>query len=243
MVDALFTDSLLPRQPQELAPGVIHLPGWLSVEQQDFLVAQFHRWGAGSIPPHHPEIYGKKMSVKLTSLGWHWSNYSYSRSAPEFGGRAPASVPDWLVGVGRKALQDAYSSSHASSWPQLSEPELATWAGTYSPDMALINYYAPGTSMGMHQDKEERSSAPVVSLSIGQTALFRAGNTETKTRPYQDILLASGDLLVFGGPSRFMYHGVPKLLEGTTPSGCLLPEGRINITLRVTGLHASEKLA
>ena len=71
--------------------------------------------------------------------------------------------------------------------------------------------------MGMHQDKEERADAPVVSLSIGDTCVFRFGNTETRGRPYTDVELRSGDLFVFGGPSRWAYHGVPKILPGTSP--------------------------
>jgi alkylated DNA repair protein (DNA oxidative demethylase) len=88
----------------------------------------------------------------------------------------------------------------------------------------------------MHQDKDEESLAPVVSLSIGDACRFRFGNTETRTKPYQDIELGSGDLFVFGGPSRLAYHGVTKVHPGTAPDGCGLETGRINITMRVTGL-------
>ncbi len=91
--------------------------------------------------------------------------------------------------------------------------------------------------MGLHQDKDERSPAPVVSLSIGDTCRFRFGNPPvTRSQPYQDLDLASGDLFVFGGPARLAYHGVPKVYPGTAPAGCGLESGRINITLRVTGL-------
>jgi alkylated DNA repair protein (DNA oxidative demethylase) len=88
----------------------------------------------------------------------------------------------------------------------------------------------------MHQDKDERSPAPVVSLSIGDSCTFRFGNTRNRGQPYEDVLLASGDLFVFGGPSRLAYHGVTKIHPGTAPAGCGLREGRINITMRVTGL-------
>lgn len=89
--------------------------------------------------------------------------------------------------------------------------------------------------MGMHRDAEERSAAPVVSLSLGDTCVFRFGNTDSRGRPYQDVELRSGDLFVFGGPSRLAYHGVPKVLPGTGPRGLGLT-GRLNITLRVGGL-------
>jgi alkylated DNA repair protein (DNA oxidative demethylase) len=90
--------------------------------------------------------------------------------------------------------------------------------------------------MGMHQDKDEVSREPVVSLSVGDSCLFRFGNPESRGRPYEDLVLASGDLFVFGGPARLAFHGVMKTYPGTAPAGCGLETGRINITLRVTGL-------
>jgi DNA oxidative demethylase len=91
--------------------------------------------------------------------------------------------------------------------------------------------------MGLHADREERSPAPVVSFSLGDTCVFRFGNTETRGRPWTDVMLESGDLFVFGGPSRLAYHGVPRTLPGTGPGdGIGLPSGRLNITLRESGL-------
>ena len=107
---------------------------------------------------------------------------------------------------------------------------------TYAPDAALINFYDGAARMGMHQDREERSGAPVVSLSIGDTCVFRFGNTESRGRPYTDVELGSGDLFVFGGPSRFAFHGVPKVLPGTGDPASGLSHGRLNLTLRETGL-------
>lgn len=240
MSDSLFTDSDLPRQAREILPGVVHLPGWLDAHQQLFLVRQFQLFAQRGIPPHSPDIFGKKMSVQMTSLGWHWSNYEYTQSVPELGGASPLPVPAWVVRLGRRAVKDAYARDHLQ-WPTDDRQKIAEWAQSYSPDMALVNYYSPHASMGMHQDKEERSSAPIVSLSIGDTAIFRAGNTETKNHPFTDLRLASGDLIVFGGPSRFMFHGVPKILSGTAPTDIGLQEsglkeGRFNLTLRDTGL-------
>ncbi len=102
-------------------------------------------------------------------------------------------------------------------------------------DIALINFYDGDARMGMHRDADERCDAPVVSLSLGDTCVFRFGNPETRTRPYADTELRSGDLFVFGGPSRRAYHGVPKVLPGTAPPELGLA-GRLNITLRVSGL-------
>ena len=77
----------------------------------------------------------------------------------------------------------------------------------------------------------------MVSLSIGDTCTFRFGNPDTRGKPYTDVELESGDLFVFGGASRFAYHGVPKVFPGTADPNCGLASGRLNITLRVTGLE------
>ena len=92
--------------------------------------------------------------------------------------------------------------------------------------------------MGMHVDAFEESPAPVISLSIGDEALFRMGHTEARTRPWDDITLCSGDLVVFGGPKRFAYHGVVRVNDGTLPEACGLSEGRINITIRQVSARA-----
>lgn len=89
--------------------------------------------------------------------------------------------------------------------------------------------------MGQHQDKDERSREPVVSLSIGAPCVFRFGNTEHRGRPYTDIELRSGDLVVFGDESRLAYHGVPRLLPADDLPDTGLASGRLNITLRVSG--------
>jgi alkylated DNA repair dioxygenase AlkB len=112
-------------------------------------------------------------------------------------------------------------------------------AAAYAPDVALVNLYADGARMGMHQDRDERTDAPVVSLSLGDSCTFRFGNTENRGRPYTDVELASGDLFVFGGPSRFAYHGVPKVRPRTGPAGLGLDRQRLNLTMRVTGLPAA----
>ena len=83
---------------------------------------------------------------------------------------------------------------------------------------------------------ELRFDAPVDSPSIGDSCVFRFGNIENHNKPNSDIELASGDLFVFGGPSRFAYHGVPKTTPGTVDPATGLARGRINITMRVKGM-------
>ncbi|MGY5127227.1 alpha-ketoglutarate-dependent dioxygenase AlkB family protein [Streptomyces nigrescens] len=208
---------------QEIAPGGVHVPGWLTMAQQRELVTACRDWARGPAPIRHTKLpRGGVMSVQTVCIGWHWQPYAYTRTADDVNGARVAEFPDWMVELGRRALVDAYQDSAAGNG--------------YTPDTALINFYDDQAKLGMHQDKEERSSAPVVSLSIGDTCVFRFGNTETRTKPYTDIELASGDLFVFGGPSRFAYHGVPKVRPGTGDPASGLTGGRLNITMRVTGL-------
>jgi alkylated DNA repair protein (DNA oxidative demethylase) len=113
-------------------------------------------------------------------------------------------------------------------------------AEAYRPDTALVNFYDDGARMGMHQDRDELSDAPVVSLSIGDTCRFRFGNPDGRGRPWTDVELLSGDAFVFGGPSRFAYHGVPKVFPGTGDPRTGMRTGRLNLTLRVTGLEGRD---
>jgi DNA oxidative demethylase len=215
--------ALTPRPRTEVAPGAVHVPGWLGIQRQRELVTACRAWAAGPVPIRHTRLpRGGVMSVRTVCLGWHWQPYRYTRTADDVNGRRVAPFPGWLAELGRCALVDAYEDQAAGDG--------------YAPDTALINFYDGQARMGMHQDKDEKSSAPVVSLSIGDTCLFRVGNTQTRTKPYTDIELASGDLFVFGGPSRFVYHGVPKVHENTADPATGLRGGRLNITLRVTGL-------
>ncbi|MER6102621.1 alpha-ketoglutarate-dependent dioxygenase AlkB [Streptomyces sp. NPDC001832] len=215
--------GLFPRPRAVVAPGAVHVPEWLSPERQRELAAACREWARGPVPLRHTVLPGGGvMSVRTVCLGWHWQPYRYSRTADDVNGARVAEFPDWLADLGREALMEAYGDEYP--------------ARTYAPDTALINFYDGAARMGMHQDKEERSGAPVVSLSIGDTCVFRFGNTENRGRPYTDVELTSGDLFVFGGPSRFAFHGVPKVCPGTADPATGVGRGRLNLTLRETGL-------
>ncbi|MEU3750569.1 MULTISPECIES: alpha-ketoglutarate-dependent dioxygenase AlkB family protein [Streptomyces] len=206
-----MSEGLFPRERAVVAPGAVHVPGWLPLARQRELVDACREWGRG------PDRYrrtvlpgGGVMSVRSLSLGRRWEPYRYLDSVG-------VELPDWLVALGREAVVEAYGES----WD-------------FAPDTALVNFYGAGAKMGMHQDKEERSGAPVVSLSLGDRCVFRFGNTENRGRPYRDVELLSGDLFVFGGASRWVHHGVPTVRPGTADPALGLV-GRLNITLRETG--------
>lgn len=131
-----------------------------------------------------------------------------------------------------------YQTSHpltAKPWPDIPGAILDAWADLSNypdpPECCLINRYRSSKSrMGLHRDQDEEDlTAPVVSLSLGDTALFRIGGPERKG-PTRSFRLASGDALVLAGPSRLHYHGIERIMPGTST---LLPDGgRINLTLR-----------
>lgn len=212
----------VPEPRGEISPGAVHLPGWLDLSAQYRLVAAFEEWAAGPVPLRSAALPGgHRMSVKTVCLGWHWQPYKYSRTAGDVNGAPVTPLPGWLADLGRSAVDAAYGAGAGDA---------------YRPDTALVNFYDAAARMGMHQDKDERVGEPVVSLSIGDDCLFRFGNTANRGRPYVDVRLASGDAFVFGRESRFAYHGVPKIYPDTAPADCGLDHGRINITLRATGL-------
>ncbi|MFJ7411812.1 alpha-ketoglutarate-dependent dioxygenase AlkB family protein [Streptomyces sp. NPDC098077] len=221
------SDGLFRRERRVVAPGAVHVPEWLPVERRAELVAACRRWARGPVPLRHTVLPGGGvMSVRTVCLGWHWQPYRYVRTADDVNGARVAAFPDWLGDLGRAAVAEAYGDEGA--------------AEAFAPDTALINFYDDTARMGMHQDKEERSSAPVVSLSIGATCVFRFGNTEGRGRPYTDVELASGDLFVFGGPSRLAFHGVPKVYAGPADPAAGLRAGRLNLTLRETGMASRD---
>lgn len=218
-------DALMPQPRRRIAPGAVHVPGWLSIERQAELVRVCRGWASGPAGMRHTRLpSGGVMSVATVCLGWHWSPYEYRRTTAD--GAAVKPFPSWLADLGRQAVADAGPA----------EFELPD-STDYRPDIALVNFYAEEARMGQHRDADERSDAPVVSLSLGAACVFRFGNTETRNRPWTDVRLESGDLFVFGGPSRLAYHGVPRTFEGTGPGDLIgLTTGRLNVTLRQSGL-------
>lgn len=204
----------VPRAPREIAPGVAFLPNALPLAQQEALVKEF-RGIASRVPMERPRLKSGQMSVYMLHLGqrWDYQRHCYVRDVPP--------VPGHLRDLAGTLLADAISVS----------PALSPWAGMRI-DMALVNYYPPGSKMGLHVDGFEDSDAPVISLSIGDEALFRIGGTENRNAPWDEVTLCSGDVILFGGPKRRAFHGVPRLNAGTLPEGCGLREGRINVTFR-----------
>jgi alkylated DNA repair protein (DNA oxidative demethylase) len=198
--------------PLAVAPGVTHWPGYLDAGEQAALVAELREVArqAPFFTPRMPKT-GKPFSVRMTNcgaLGWvsDEGGYRYQPNHPETGSPWPA-MPSRLL----------------QAWEELAGYPLP-------PQACLINFYEPTAKMGLHQDRDEEDfAAPVLSLSLGDTAVFRIGGTVRGGKTVS-LKLASGDALAFGGEARLAYHGIDRILAG---SSSLLPQaGRINLTLR-----------
>lgn len=214
--------ELFPRSRTEIAPDAVHVPDWLDADHQRQLLEACRAWArppAGLRTVRTPG--GGTMTSRQVCLGWHWYPYGYARTVVDGDGSPVKPFPAWLADLAHDAARDALGP--------------VAVAATAPYDIALINFYDTDARMGMHRDSDEQSEAPVVSLSLGDTCVFRFGNTESRARPYTDVELRSGDLFVFGGASRLAYHGVPRVYAGTAPPELGLT-GRLNVTLRVSGL-------
>jgi alkylated DNA repair protein (DNA oxidative demethylase) len=211
-----------PPVRDDVLDDVVHVRGWLDAGAQRDLVADFRRWAAPPAGLRHPRVpAGHLMTVQSVCLGWHWQPYVYSRTADDTDGAPVKPLPASLDALARRAVAETFGAPAGER---------------YAPDAAIVNLYAPGAHLGLHQDGEEPSDAPVVTISLGDSCVFRIAGVERRTRPFTDVVLASGDLLVFGGVNRRVYHGVPKLLDATSPPDLGLPPGRLSITVRETGL-------
>ena len=160
---------------------------------------------------------GYTMSARLSScgaLGWTTDRDGYHYSPLD-----PLSARPW------PAMPDVFLALAAAA------ASSAGFSG-FVPDSCLINAYAPGAKMSLHQDKNERChTAPIVSISLGLPAIFQFGGFE-RSDPTQRIALFHGDIMVWGGVDRLRYHGVMPIKPG---HHSLLGEQRINITLRQAG--------
>jgi alkylated DNA repair protein (DNA oxidative demethylase) len=197
---------------------VVHLAGRLTLDEQRALAAECLALGASAAGFYTPVVRGlHPMSVQMLCLGRHWNaaTYCYEAQRSDVDGKAVPPLPSAFVDLAR---------------------QLATESGfTMQPDICIVNWYRAGSRMGLHQDKDERPEtlqrgSPVVSLSLGDTALFRFGGLRRRD-PVETIRLASGDAFIFGGPARLRYHGVARILPGTGPA-TLGVEGRLNLTFR-----------
>lgn len=199
-----------------MSDGFRRLPGHLSPARQTALlravngIVETAPWVVPAMPRS-----GRPFSVRMTNagpLGWvsDRDGYRYQPTHPDTGRPWP-SIPEAALDIWREV----------AGWP-------------LPPECCLVNLYRDGARMGLHQDRDEQDlAAPVVSVSLGDRALFRLGGTGRRD-PTRSFWLESGDVVVLGGPSRLAFHGIDRVEAGS--SGLVPGGGRINLTLRrVTG--------
>ena len=196
-----------------LGPGGFRFyPGYLDRGRQERLVAVLREiFAAAPLFTSRMPKSGRPMSVRMSncgSLGWMSDErgYRYTPIHPETG-RPWSPIPEALI----------------AAWSDIARYP-------HPPEACLINYYGPEAKMGLHQDRDETDfTAPVVSLSLGDSCLFRVGGKK-RSDPTQSFRLNSGDALVLGDEARLAFHGVDRIYPGT--STLLTEGGRINLTMR-----------
>lgn len=206
--------SLFPTPTRvPLDPGVVLLPGF-ALPHAGALLAAIDAVTARAPLRTVVTPGGKPMSVSMTNtgpLGWVTDRrgYRYEADDPLTGTPWPG-MPDTLRSV-------AVDAARAAGFPG------------YDPDACLVNRYAPGARMTLHQDRDEDGvDAPIVSVSLGLPATFQLGGL-TRSGPTVRVPLSHGDVLVWGGPARLRFHGVLPVPDGHHPDTGAY---RFNLTFR-----------
>ena len=214
---SLFEDPTAPSPEREiLGDGAVLLRGF-ALDRAATLMKEIERIASRAPFRHMTTPGGFRMSVAMTNcgtLGWvtDRTGYRYDGIDPEASTGWPA-MPEAFLELGREAAREA-------GYPR------------FEPDACLINRYAPGSSLSLHQDRNERDfGAPIVSLSLGLPATFLFGGLKRTDRPKR-LPILHGDVAVWGGPTRLAFHGIAKLKDGVHPTtgAC-----RFNLTLRKAG--------
>lgn len=212
----LFTPKLFASTPIDIIEGVRLYRDYLGPAAQRALLVELRRLirEAPFYQARMPRS-GKPLSVRMTNfgpLGWFADekSYRYTDRHPETGKPWPA-IPESLLGL----------------WCDLTGYEAP-------PECCLVNFYEPGARMGLHRDSDEQAlDAPVLSISLGDQAVFRIGGAARRDKT-RSLKLTSGDIVTMGGRARLCFHGIDRILPGTSTllAEDFPPAGRLNLTLR-----------
>jgi DNA oxidative demethylase len=213
LMNPLFDSDPMPPSNERLEEGAVLLRGFATAEapalvEEVVRVAQSAPFRRLTTPG------GYTMSVAMTNcgrIGWvsDRAGYRYDAMDPDTGAPWPTMPARFLELAVRAAAEAGFAQ--------------------YDPDACLINRYVAGAKLGLHQDRDEKDAwAPIVSVSLGLPAVFLWGG-KRRADPVRRLRLESGDVAVWGGPARFVYHGVAPLRDGYHP---LTGAARINLTFR-----------
>ncbi|KAK2970031.1 hypothetical protein RJ640_008371 [Escallonia rubra] len=226
------------QSPSVLRSGMILLKSHISFQDQVKIIKSCRELGLGSGGFYQPGYRdGAKLNLKMMCLGMNWepetSKYADLR---EFDGAKPPAIPIEFHQLVKGAIQDSHAYLHKHLKPRNVEGILPP----LSPSICIVNFYSNSGRLGLHQDKDEtqeslRRELPVVSISVGDSAEFLYGD-QRDIEKAEKVILESGDVLIFGGKSRHIFHGVSRVLPNTAPKTLLeesnLKPGRLNLTFR-----------
>ena len=210
---SLFDSDAFPRSKEQLEEGAALLRGFAAVDEV-LLIEEAERIARAAAFRHLVIPGGHTMSVAMTNcgrVGWvsDRTGYRYDPVDPQTGVPWPP-MPDAFLSIAVKAAAEAGFAD-------------------YDPDACLINRYVVGAKLSLHRDRDENDAwAPIVSVSLGLPAVFLWGG-KRRSDPVRRLRLESGDVAVWGGPARFVYHGVSPLSAGQHPR---TDTTRINLTFR-----------
>lgn len=233
----LSVDTNQRNKLEVLLPGLVILRSYLTMEMQKQIVLTVRDLGKGLGGFYTPSYRdGAELKLAMMCMGLHWEPRlgTYQRARTEHDGAIPPRIPAKLLCLADQALADVSKILENRKLKPFPPAQF---------DICLANFYRPGSGrLGLHQDKSEshdslRRGVPVVSLSIGDAADFHYSKAGPDWETSSKVRLESGDLLVFGGASRMVFHGISYVHAGTGPSELrdepvnMLP-GRVNLTFR-----------
>ena len=212
-MNSLFDSEPAAPSVEQLQEGAVLLRGFVTAEAPE-LVEEVTQIAKAAAFRHLVTPGGYTMSVAMTNcgrVGWvsDRKGYRYDPIDPDTGLPWPPMPPLFVEMASKAAAQAGFAN--------------------YDPDACLINRYVAGAKLSLHQDRDEKDAwAPIVSVSLGLPAVFLWGG-QRRADPLRRLRLESGDIVVWGGPARFIYHGVAPLKEGQHP---ITGAARINLTFR-----------
>ncbi|KAL8118829.1 DNA N(6)-methyladenine demethylase ALKBH1C-like [Apium graveolens] len=230
--------SLGPQAATILRPGMLLLNNFISLKDQVEIVQTCRKLGIGNGGFYQPGYGdGAKMHLKMMCLGKNWDPQTslYQKRRPVDGAEPPP-IPSEFHKLVQKAIQYA----HAYLLEEVGNKNVESVLPSMIPDICIVNFYTSSGRLGLHKDKDESQESlntglPVVSISIGDSAEFLYGD-QMDIDKAEKVVLKSGDVLIFGGKSRHVYHGVASILTKNSTQALLqetnLRPGRLNLTFR-----------
>lgn len=221
-----------------LRPGMVLLKRYLTQDKQVSLARECRNLGLGPGGFYQPGYkYGAKLRLMMMCLGRDWDpqtrKYSNRRRLDN---SQPPDIPHQFLNM----VQGAMIASHALMESEDAENNVADILPMMLPDICIVNFYTTTGRLGLHQDRDESRESlakglPVVSISVGDSAEFLYGDDRDISKA-EKLVLESGDVLIFGGQSRHIFHGVDSIIPGSAPESLLketpLLPGRLNLTFR-----------